>query len=152
MTDHARLDAKLAYLEALYAGAGTPGERAAAGSALERLRERRAALERLNPPEEYRFTFQNLWSQKLFVALLRRYELLPYRYYRQRYTTVMVKVTRSFVDDILWPEYLELHKELITQLDALAEDIISASISRDTTDVKEIPGLPCNGMDEGNNR
>lgn len=146
MIDHARLDAKLASLEALYAGAGTPGERAAAGSALERLRERRATMERLDPPVEYRFTFENLWVCKLFVALLRRYGLQPYRYYRQRYTTVMVKVTCSFVDDILWPEYLELQKELVSQLDALAEEIIAATIFRDTTDIKEIPGLPSSGQ------
>jgi hypothetical protein len=145
MIDHARLDTKLAFLEALYAGAGTPGERAAAGSALERLRARRATMEHIDPPVEYRFTFQDLWSRKLFVALLRRYELQPYRYYRQRYTTVMVKVTCSFVDDILWPEYVELQKELVAQLDTLAEEIIAGTIFRDTTDIQEIPGLPANG-------
>lgn len=146
MTDHARLDAKLAFLEALYAGAGTPGERAAAGSALERLRERRATLERLDPPVEYRFTFQDLWSRQLFVALLRRYDLQPFRYYRQRQTTVMVKVTRMFLDDILWPEYLALQHELVSQLDTLAKDIIEATIFRDTTDAKEIPPLPSGGQ------
>jgi arginine repressor len=54
----------------------------------------------------------------------------------------MVKVTCSFVDDILWPEYVELQKELVAQLDTLAEEIIAATIFRDTTDIQEIPGLP----------
>ena len=37
------------------------------------------------------------WSRQLFLALLRRYELKPYRYRGQRYTTVMVKVPKKFV-------------------------------------------------------
>ncbi len=40
----------------------------------------------------------DMWSRKVFVALLRRYGIRPYRYKRQRYTTVMAKVSKKFVD------------------------------------------------------
>jgi len=142
MIDRKKLEAKLAYLEALYAGAGTPGEREAAGSAQQRIRQRLLAMAVSDPPVEYKFTFNNLWSRRLFVALLRRYDLKPYRYYRQRYTTVMVKVTRSFVDQTLWPEFIELEKDLISQLDEAAEELIADTIFQDRSDIAEIPGLP----------
>ena len=142
MIDRKKLETKLAFLEALYAGAGTPGEREAAGSALQRIRLRLATQAVTDPAVEYKFTFNNLWSQRLFVALLRRYELKPYRYYRQRYTTVMVKVTRSFVDQTLWPEFMELDKELLSQLNEAAEELIAETVFQDRSDIAEVPGLP----------
>lgn len=81
-----------------------------------------------NPPIEYKFTMQNMWSRKLFAALLRRYNIKPYRYYRQRYTTVMAKVSETFVDKTLWPQFLELDKELTAHLNDTAEKIINERI------------------------
>ncbi len=46
----------------------------------------------------------DMWPRRVFVALLRRYGIRPYRYRRQRYTTVMAKVSQRFVDDTLWPQ------------------------------------------------
>ena len=45
--------------------------------------------------------------------ILPQYGLEPYRYKGQRYTTVMVRAPRSFVDSTLWPEYLELQGALL---------------------------------------
>jgi hypothetical protein len=39
---------------------------------------------------EFRFSLADQWSRHLLVALLRRYGIKPYRYSRQRRTTVMV--------------------------------------------------------------
>ena len=50
--------------------------------------------------------------RRLFSALCRRYGLEPYRYKGQRYTTVIVRAPRSFIDRTLWPEYLELQAAL----------------------------------------
>lgn len=72
------------------------------------------------------------------MALLRRYDIKPYRYYRQRHTTVMARVSKGFVDKTLWPEFMELDKELTSHLDAIAERIISQSIFADSSDVEEI--------------
>lgn len=101
--DEAKLLQKLVDLEALFAGATTAGERAAAGNARERILERIRELEQSSPPIEYQFTLHDVWSQRLLLALLRRYNLTPYRYRGQRRTTVMVRVSKRFVDDTLWP-------------------------------------------------
>ena len=86
---------KLRKIEALYAGASTDGERVAADNARQRIAAKLKRYGQADPPVEYRFTLENRWSRKLFVALLRRYGLRPYRYRRQRLTTVMVRVSRS---------------------------------------------------------
>jgi hypothetical protein len=78
--DEAKLREKLQKIEALFAGATTEGERGAAAEARRRVQQRLASVERLDPPIEYRFTLADGWSRKLFVALLRRYDLKPYRY------------------------------------------------------------------------
>ena len=44
-------------------------------------------------------------SYKVFVTMLRRYGLRPYRYHCQRYTTVMIQVPERFVTETLWPEF-----------------------------------------------
>ena len=51
-----------------------------------------------------KFQLADEWRRRLMVALLRRYGLRPYRYSGQRYTTVMARVPKSFVDGTLWPE------------------------------------------------
>ena len=52
----AGLQEKLRKIEALYAGAGTPGERDAAEAALERLRARLAKQQASEPPVEVQFS------------------------------------------------------------------------------------------------
>ncbi len=141
MSDPQQLIEKLKRIEALFAGAATPGERQAAGHAMERILERLRQLQEQDPAIEYRFTFENQWSRRLFVALLRRYGIEPYRYYRQRYTTVMARVPKSFVDETLWPEYLALDEALQEHLNAVATEVISQAVSSDTSEAREVPAL-----------
>jgi hypothetical protein len=93
--DESKLLQKLRDLEALFAGATTDGERIAAGTARKRILGRLHELERSDPPVEYRFTLADGWSKRLFLSLLRRYELKPYRYRSQRRTTVMVRCPKA---------------------------------------------------------
>jgi len=65
----AGLQDKLRKIEALYAGAGTPGERDAAEAALERLRARLAEQQASEPPVEIQFSLGDQWSRRLFLAL-----------------------------------------------------------------------------------
>jgi tRNA nucleotidyltransferase (CCA-adding enzyme) len=81
------------------------------------------------------------WSRQLFMALCRRYSLSPYRYARQRYTTLMLRVPEAFVDDVLWPHYQALNKELKAYLEEATEKIISEEIHRDTTEAQEVVQL-----------
>jgi len=80
-------------------------------------------------------------SRKLFIALLRRYELKPYRYRRQRRNTVMVRVPRSFVDQTLWPEFLELSRVLEAYLDEVTRRVIAEAVHDDDTDEEVIGEL-----------
>ena len=138
MDDEEQLRAKLRKIEALFARAGTDGERQAAGTALGRILERLKQTRDADKPIEVKFTFPDHWARRLFVALCRRYELNPYRYKRQRRTTVMLKAPRSFVDTTLWPEFNELHGALNEYLNAATERIIREEVHRDTAEAEEV--------------
>lgn len=140
--DDAKLREKLARIEALFAGATTEGERVAAGEAKRRIQLRLQSVEKLDPPVDYRFTLQEAWSRKLFLALLRRYELKPFRYRGQRRTTVMVRVPKRFVDETLWPEFTQLSGALRTYLDGLTERIIAEVLQEDTSEATEVTEPP----------
>jgi hypothetical protein len=133
---------KLRKIEALFAGAGTLGERLAAEAALARLRGRLADIERRDPATEMQFSMPDQWSRKLFVALCRRYGLKPYRYRRQRYTTVLVRAPRSFIDQVLWPEFGELNDALRVYLNEVTERIIRDEVFTDTSEAPEVAQPP----------
>ena len=107
LDEEQQLIAKLRKIEALFNRPGTEGERRAAESASARIRARLATLEGIEPAIEVRFSLADTWSRALFVALLRRHGLTPYRYSGQRRTTVMVTVARTYVDTTLWPEFTQ---------------------------------------------
>jgi len=131
---------KLRKIERLHAGAATPGEREAAADAMARIKRRLAEMERVEKAIEHRFKLNDDWSKKLFVALLRRYGLRPYRYARQRRTTVMVRVPRAFVKETLWPEYLELSATLRAYLQDITDRVIAEGVFGDTREAEVVPG------------
>lgn len=135
--DDAKLLKKLRDLEALFAGATTPGEREAAGSARDRIRARLHEFEQLQPAVEYKFTMQDTWSTKLFLALLRRYELVPFRYRGQRRTTVMVRAPKRFVDETLWPQFQRASAELRAHLDEVASKVIEQALDAKDMEAEE---------------
>ena len=139
MSEEEKLIEKLKRIEALFAGATTQGEKGAAFNAIEKIRKKLLNVQKQDPPVEYKFTLSNEWAKRLFIALLRRYGLEPYRYYRQRHTTVMVKVPASFVDETLWPEFQELNKTLTSYLESITNRVISECIHSDSSEtvVKE---------------
>jgi len=137
MSDEALLREKLRKLEALFAGAGTPGEKNAAEAGLERIRARLAELEGSDPPIEMQFSLSDLWTRKLFLALCRRYGLKPYRLPRQRTTTVMLRVPKKFLDQVLWPEFKELSAALSRYLDEVTTRVIREEVHGDTSEARE---------------
>lgn len=136
--DEATLRTRLERIEALFAGATTPGERVAAGEAKRRILERLASLVRQDPPIEMRFTLTDVWARKLLLALLRRYELQPYRRRGQRYTTVMVRAPRRFVEETLWPEYEQLASTLRAYLDEVTDRVVTEALHRDNSEAAEV--------------
>jgi len=135
--DESKLLQKLRDLEALFAGATTAGERTAAGTARERILDRLRELETSAPPIEYRFSLSDTWSKKLFLALLRRYDLKPYRYRGQRHTTVMVRVPKRFLDETLWPQFQRASDALRAHLDQIAAQAIERALDTKDADVEE---------------
>jgi hypothetical protein len=140
--DEAKLREKLSLIEALFAGATTEGERVAAAEARRRIQERLKGVEKVDPPVEYRFTLADAWSRKLLLALLRRYDLKPYRYRGQRRTTVMVKVPKRFVDETLWPEFSQINATMRTYLDEVTDRVVAEVIHGDSSEAAEVAETP----------
>ncbi len=135
--DESHLLEKLAKIEALFAGTTSDGERVAAAEARRRILERLTEVRALDPPIEYKFTLADAWSRRVFLALCRRYELVPYRRRGQRYTTVMLKVPRRFVDETLWPEYTQLSDTLRSYLEEVTERVVSQVLQADSSEAAE---------------
>ena len=131
-----QLIAKLRKIEQLFARPGTDGEREAAETASSRIRARLRVLEQTEPAVEYRFSLADPWSRSLFIAVLRRHGLRPYRYRGQRHTTVMVRVTRSFVDHTLWPEFQQSQAVLHEHFAAVTKRVIAQAIGSDDAEVE----------------
>ena len=140
MTTEAELKEKLRKIEALFAGAYTPGERSAAQAASERIRAKLKAMEGQESPIEMKFTMGDGWNHRLFLALCRRYGLKPYRKHGQRRTTVMLRVVGSFVDEILWPEFTQLAEALGAYLEEATARIIREEVFKDAEDPEEGEG------------
>lgn len=131
-----RLIERLLKIEALHAGATTPGEKLASEEARARVLARLEAI--AEEPQEYQFTLTSRWSQKLFIALARKYGLAPFRRRRQHATTIMVKAKRRFLDETFLPHFHAAHGELVNHFDELAEKIIAAAVHRDVTEPGEV--------------
>ena len=141
MDERAQID-KLLAIEALHAGATTDGERMAAQRARERILTRMQSMEREDPPVEYRFSVIDPWARRLFVALLRRYDLHPYRYRKQRKQTVMVRVSERFVEETLWPEFTAIEATMRAHLDQVTRRVIAESIHGDCSEAAVVAELP----------
>jgi len=127
---------RLAKLEALFARGATEGERAAAGAALARMQPRldlggKAVAE---PEIELQYSLPDVWAVKLFVALCRKHEIKPYRYPRQRRTTVMVRVRQSEFERTIAAEFQSLHRELTGYFSETVEHLIGNVMKSDGDD------------------
>ena len=140
MTSEQQLREKLRKIYALFEGATTPGERSAAAAAIERVKKSLAATEQTEPLTEMQFSLPDRWQRRLFSALCRRYGLKPFRYKRQRYTTVMVRLPLTFLDHTLWPEYLELRAALDEYLTEATDRIIREEVFGDVAEAPERTG------------
>ena len=145
MSTESQLREKLRKIEALFAGAGTAGERLAAEAALERVRARLSELGRQDPPVEMQFSMPDQWSRHLFLALCRRYGLRPYRLHRQRRNTVMVRAPKGFINEVMWPEFVELDRALQAYLHEVTLRVIRDEIYADASEAQEVSeALPPN--------
>ena len=135
MVDDEELRAKLAKVETLFRGAGSPGERAAAGAAMGGLQGRLSGAEGDREPEaELQFTLADTWSVSLFVAVCRKHGVRPYRYARQRRTTVMVRARERAFHRVVWPEFSRLQNELDIYFHDVTDHLITHAMGSDGDD------------------
>lgn len=145
MTTEQELRQKLRKIAALFEGATTPGERDAAAAAIGRIRTALGAAERTEQSIEMNFRLPDRWNRRLFTALCRRYGLKPYRYPRQRYSTVVLRAPASFIDNMLWPEFLQIKNALDEYLHEATERIIREEVFGDAEEAEERDGSPSSG-------
>src|SRR5680860_1439111 len=112
-------------IEALIRGATTDGERNAAISAKERIIRKYPKIEIKKDAVEYSLYTADMWHKKLLLAICRKYGVKPYRYHRQKYTTVMVTINKKFLEDVIWKEYLEFSEQLEELVEDITDDLIS---------------------------
>jgi hypothetical protein len=140
MTTEQELRQKLRKISALFEGATTAGERDAAAAAIDRVKKALAAAEKVEQPVETQFKLMDQWNRRLFTALCRRYGMKPYRYPRQRYSTVVLRAPRSFVNNTLWPEFLEIKTALDEYLNEATERIIREEVFGNSDEAEERAG------------
>lgn len=139
MSDLHELLEKLRKVEALHRGATSDGERAAAFAARVRLETKLAEVEK-EEVIEWRFSMADSWSRSLFLAILRKHGLKPYRYRRQRYSTVMCRATSRHIDEVVWPEYLEFSETLKAWMDHVTQKVIREVLRQEESEVDEMAG------------
>lgn len=137
---------KIRKIEALIVGAKTEGEKKAAEFAKQRLEGKIAA-----EPIEYTIRLRNPWAKRLFVAVCQKYQIQTYRYAKQKRTTVTIRVSSFFVNEVLWPEFnkydsmfQELATEIIHDLTAKIHEVNDADeviIAGDLPSTRELSAL-----------
>ena len=138
MTPEQLLREKLRKIEALFAGAASEGERVAAGTAADRIRERLDQAACKEKGSEVKFSISDVWSRQLFVALCRRYGLRPFRYRRMHRQSIVIRAPKSFVDRVLWPEFEELNAALTAYLSDITERVIREEVHGETGEADEV--------------
>lgn len=110
---------KIQKIQALIDRASSDGERQAAELAKQRLHQK------INDtPIEYTVRSHSRWEKKLFTAVCKKNGLSPYRYARQKHTTTMVRVSKSVMNEVLWPQYIKYTSLLREMVDGIALDLI----------------------------
>lgn len=140
MSTEDELREKLRKISALFEGATIAGERDAAAAAINRVRKALAAAEKIEKPLETQFKLLDRWHRRIFTALCRRYGLEPYRYPRQRHSTVVLRAPRSFITNTLWPEFLEIKNALDEYLNEATERIIRKEVFGNSDEAEERSG------------
>ena len=135
LVDEKTLRQKLAKVEELFQRAGSPGERAAAEAAIGRLHARLGRGDRDREPKvELKFSLSDRWSMRLFIAVCRKHGVRPYRYARQRRTTIMARARPEEFKRVVWSEFCQLHDELERYFKDVSDQLITRAMGSDGND------------------
>ncbi len=133
---------KLRKIEALFAGGATAGEKEASAAAAERIRARLRQVQAEEKAVETKFSLPDPWSRQLFIALCRRYGIEPYRYYRMRRQSVVIRAPQSFTDQVLWPEFEQINQALEDYLGEITDRVIREEVFGGGQDVEVVAEPP----------
>ncbi len=102
---------------------------------MERLRGRLGSADSDGEPEtELQFSLPDMWSVRLFVAVCRKHGLRPFRYARQRRTTVMVQARERSFDRVVWAGFSWVHTELQFYFEDVTDHLITRAMGSDGDD------------------
>lgn len=125
---------KLQKIEALYLGATTVGEKAAAAQMMANVQNKLESYRQEEKTTEWTLTVENQFEKRLLKAILAKHGLSAYRYPRQRYTTLKVMSTKTTINTIIWPQYLEMCKVLESYLDEVTSDVIKKAMGQENSE------------------
>lgn len=125
---------KLAKIEALIERASSEGEKQAAQFAKERVINR-ISLDQSNKPIEYRVSLSSPWEKRLFVALCCKHGFRTYRYPKQKYTTARLMISKTIMDEVLWPDYQRYSKMLGELVEEIMKEVIAKIHQSDEEEV-----------------
>ena len=81
--------------------------------------------QRLRPTfEEFQCNTKNDWDKFVLYALLKRYGIKSYRYRKQRKSTILVRVSKGFMNDVLWPIFTNTADELYSRFTAITTTLL----------------------------
>ena len=103
-----------------------------------RIRERLDQAAGKEKETEVKSSITDAWSRKLFVALCRRYGIRPFRYRRMHRQSIIIRAPKTFVEQVLWPEFEELSTALIACLSEITEKVIREEVHGETGEADEV--------------
>jgi hypothetical protein len=67
--------------------------------------------------------FENLWNKEIFTTICKKHGLSTYRFRGQKYTTCLVRTTKSFLEGVLWTEFLYYAEMFSTLVEEILDDV-----------------------------
>lgn len=105
-------------------------ERVPVAAARPRRRARPEQLEDYDFAPDVHIKLQNVWEARVFVALAERHGLDWFCPPRGQRTTVMVRIFKRDLDEILWPEFMAIVTLLRASFDKVTDRIIAEKVPR----------------------
>ena len=78
----------------------------------------------------------------MLLALARRYGIKPYRYKRQRRTTLVIRASERFLQETFLPQYDQMVDTLYDHLDTVTERVLAAVLDSDKSDAPVVDDRP----------
>jgi hypothetical protein len=106
--------------------AGRPGNEGITDQPKEQITARLQESASAPDVEEFQCNMKHEWETFIFHALLKRYGIKPYRYRKQRKTTILVRVSKAAMNGLLWPIFTDVAAELSARFTVVTTTLLPA--------------------------